>query len=87
MKRFYREVRVAAAASGHGIRLDDKPLRTPAKAELAVPSRALAEAIADEWRAQGDSIGINALPLTRLAMSAIDLVAPRRAAIIAETAN
>ncbi len=87
MKRFYREATVVSDERGHGVALDAKPLRTPAKAELIVPSRALAEAIAAEWRAQGGDISLHALPLTRLAGAAIDLVARRRDAIVAETAN
>jgi chaperone required for assembly of F1-ATPase len=87
MRRFYREVRVIAADRGHGIQFDGKPLRTPAKAELILPGQALAKAIAAEWRAQSDTIDLRALPLTRLASSAIDLVATRRDAVIAETAD
>jgi chaperone required for assembly of F1-ATPase len=67
--------------------LDETPLRTPGKAELRVPTPALAEAIAAEWRAQGETIDRHSLPLTRLANSAIDLVPARRDAIIAEIAN
>jgi chaperone required for assembly of F1-ATPase len=87
MKRFYRNVTVAAVEGGFAIRLDDKPLRTPAKAPLTVPGAALAEAIAAEWRAQGEEVSPAALPLTRLASTAIDLVAPRRAAVVAEIAK
>ncbi len=87
MKRFYRTTAVAPADQGYGISLDDKPLRTPAKAPLIVPSRTLAEAIAEEWRSQGDFIEIDRLPLTRLASTAIDLVSPRRAEVSAEVAR
>lgn len=87
MKRFYRAARATPHARGHGVALDGKPLRTPAKAELVVPSRRLAEAIAREWHEQGDAIAVAAMPLTRLASTAIDLVAPQRDAVIAETAN
>ncbi|HJZ44288.1 MAG TPA: ATP12 family protein [Hyphomicrobiaceae bacterium] len=73
------------------ILLDGKPARTPAKAELAVPTRALAEAIAAEWQAQGERIDAATMPLTRLANSAIDGVAARlskvRADIVAFAAN
>ena len=50
VKRFWSEVAVAEAEGGLGIALDGRPLKTPARATLLVPSRALAEAIADEWR-------------------------------------
>jgi len=87
MKRFYNSVAVVAADSGYGIALDEKPVRTPAKTPLTVPSRALAEAIAAEWRAQGEEIELDTLPLTRLAGTALDLVTPRRAEVAAEVAR
>jgi chaperone required for assembly of F1-ATPase len=87
MKRLYRDVTIVPHDRGHGVRLDAKPLRTPAKVELIVPSPALAEAIAGEWRAPGPAVARDARPLTRLACTAIDLVAARRDAVIAETAN
>ncbi len=62
-------------------------MRTPAKAKLAVKSRELAEAMAEEWQTQGDEIDLADLPLTRLAGTAIDLIEPRRAQIIAEIAK
>src|SRR5712671_4228987 len=87
MKRSYKAADVAPAGGGYGVTLDGKPLRTPAKAPLTVPSRALAEAIAAEWRAQGEEIELAALPLTRLASTGIDLVTPRRAEVAAEVAR
>ncbi len=87
MKRFYKDATPVASDDGWGVSLDNKPLQTPAKARLAVTSRALAEAIAGEWRDQGEEIRPAALPLTRLASTAIDLVMPRRDAVIAEIAK
>ena len=87
MRRFYQQVTVEPVASGFGIRLDGKPLRTPAKAALAVPSRALAEAIAAEWSSQNHEVRLDLVPLTRLASTAIDLVTPRRAEVAAEVAR
>jgi len=87
MRRFYKEAAAAPAEGGHAVLLDGKPMRTPAKAALVVPSRRLAEAIAAEWQAQGDEIVREALGLTRLASTAIDLVAPRRAEIVAAVAR
>jgi chaperone required for assembly of F1-ATPase len=83
VKRFYAEAGIAARAGGFAIELDGKPVRTPAKAPLAAPNRALAAAIADEWRAQGERIDPATMPLTRLASIAIDLVAPRRDEVVA----
>lgn len=83
LKRAYAEAGIAAAAGGFAIELDGKPVRTPAKAPLIVPTRKLAAAIAEEWQAQGERIDPATMPLTRLASIAIDLVAPRRAAAVA----
>jgi chaperone required for assembly of F1-ATPase len=87
MKRFYEDVAVVAEDGGFAVRLDLKPLRTPAKAPLVLPSRALAEAIAAEWQGQGVMVKLTELPLTRLASTAIDLVARRRGEIAAEVAR
>ncbi len=83
MKRFYTDVGVLPLAQGHGIVLDGRPVRTPARALLALPSERLADAIAAEWRAQGDSIDARAMPLTGFANAAIDRVAPDRIAFAA----
>jgi chaperone required for assembly of F1-ATPase len=87
MKRFYRNATVAESAPGFLVQLDGKPMQTPAKNRLAVPNRALAEAIAAEWESQGDEVNTVALPLTRLVSTAIDRVVPRRAEVIAEIAR
>lgn len=67
-----------------GVALDGRPVRVPSKAPLSVPTRALADAIADEWRAQGDVIDPFSMPLTQLANTAQDRVRPLRASIIEE---
>lgn len=76
MKRFWTAARVTTADGGWGVSLDDRPLRTPARANLAVPTLALAEGIAREWNAQGERVNPRSLPLTGLANAAIDRVAP-----------
>lgn len=76
MKRFWKEVAAAPEEGGWAIRLDGKPLRTPARNALLVPTEALAQAIADEWRSAGETIDPRAMPLTGLANAAIDRVAP-----------
>lgn len=73
MKRFYRE---AAIGEGGTILLDGRPVRTPARATLALPTSALAAAVVAEWNAQADSIAPATMPLTGLANAAIDRVAP-----------
>jgi chaperone required for assembly of F1-ATPase len=87
-KRFYKEVALKDEGEGRAsLLLDGKPVRTPGKAPLALPSRALAEAVADEWRAQGERIDPSTMPLTRLANSAIDGVAGREQAVIDDIAR
>jgi len=86
-KRFYKDVTVAdeggkGEPSLAAILLDGRPVRTPGKAQLAVPSAALAEAIANEWRGQGEEIDPNTMPLTKLANSAIDGVVGQEDAVV-----
>lgn len=76
MKRFWKTVSVERTESGWEIRLDGRPVRTPGRVPLAVPTQAMADAIADEWRAVGDDIDPRAMPLTGLANAAIDRIAP-----------
>lgn len=83
MKRFYRNVAVSAE---HGVLLDDRPLRTPKKALLSLPNAALAEAVAGEWRAQGEEIRPETMKLTGLANAALDIVAADPAGFAAELA-
>lgn len=89
MKRFYKETAVDQGDGGHRILLDGRPMRTPAKAVLVVPTRPLAEAIAAEWGAVPDKADINVshLPLTRLAATGLDRVASQRARVIEDTAK
>ncbi|MEG8039944.1 ATP12 family protein [Sphingomonas sp. LR60] len=72
MKRFWTDVTVDA---DRAIRLDARPVRTPGRAPLALPTGALAEAVADEWRAVGETLDPRAMPLTGLANAAIDRIA------------
>ena len=78
MKRFYKEVAIADGA----ILLDGKPVKTPARAALMLPTPALAQAVAAEWRAQGDEIDPRTMRLTGLGNAAIDRVAPDMAAFV-----
>ncbi|HEV8014667.1 MAG TPA: ATP12 family protein [Stellaceae bacterium] len=87
MKRFYQDARAIEADDEYAVQLDGKPLQTPAKRALRVPSRALADAIAAEWQGQGAAVSPATLPLTRLVSTAIDRVAPQRHDIVAEIAN
>lgn len=86
-RRFWTAVTVAARDGGFGVDLDGKPIRTPAKAPMIVPTPALAEALAAEWRAQGEIVEPDSMPMTRLVNSAIDGVAKAMDATIAEVAK
>jgi chaperone required for assembly of F1-ATPase len=87
-KRFWKAASVTGdAAEGWGVALDGRPVRTPAKARLAVPSRALADRIAAEWDAQDGEIDPLSMPFTRSANAAIDKVAPQLDAVAAMIAD
>jgi chaperone required for assembly of F1-ATPase len=83
MKRFYEDVAVTEADGGFRVTLDGRPIRTQGGAPQVVPTRAVAEALADEWRAQGDEIDSKNFVLRDLADYAIDRVAPDPAASVA----
>jgi chaperone required for assembly of F1-ATPase len=80
MKRFWKEVAVEQEDGGWTIELDGRLVKTPARASLLVPTEALADAIAEEWRSVGETIDPRAMPLTGLANAAVDRVAPARQA-------
>lgn len=80
-KRFWKAAEVSEAEGGLTILLDGRPVRTPAKAPLILPTRAFAEAVAAEWQAQGDKIRPATMPMTRFANSAIDKVTPQFAEV------
>lgn len=83
-KRFWKEAHVTKAeGGGFTILLDERPVRTPAKAPLVLPSRALAEAVAAEWEAQAGAVRPETMPITRTANSAIDKVAVQHAEVAA----
>lgn len=88
-KRFYERASTSDATGegGFAVLLDGKPVRTPARRHLAAPSRALAQAIADEWNAQEDVIDPARMPLTRLANAVIDAVADRATPVADEIAK
>jgi chaperone required for assembly of F1-ATPase len=81
-RRFYQQAGVEEAEGGFRVVLDGRPVRTPARGSLIAPSLPLAQAIAAEWDAQGETIDPATMPLTRLANSIIDGIAaaPERVA-------
>ncbi len=80
--RFYDAAWAEAGESGWNVLLDGRPVNTPQRARLTLPTAPLAEAVAREWNAQEAEIKPAAMPLTRLANSAIDRAAPRRDEVI-----
>ncbi|WP_104020364.1 ATP12 family chaperone protein [Roseovarius nitratireducens] len=86
-KRFWNAAEVVEAGGGFGVRLDGRAVRTPAKAELVVPTQALAREIAAEWDAQEGEIVPATMPLTRAANAAIDRVAREQAEVAAMLAE
>ena len=87
MKRFWKEVAVAREADSFGVNLDGRPVRTPARAPLLLPTERLAEAVAAEWRDRPEDVDPRGMPLTGLANAAIDRVAPNREAFAAGLAR
>jgi chaperone required for assembly of F1-ATPase len=87
MRRVYKDVETRPLDNSWGVALDGKPLRTPARLELAVPNEVLASAIAAEWDAQQEGIRPATMPLTRLAATAIDRTSAQRDLVVAETAG
>jgi chaperone required for assembly of F1-ATPase len=81
MKRFWTTADTAPEGGGFAVHLDGRPLRTPAKAPLILPTDALARAIAEEWDAQVDEIDPTVMPLTRGANAAIDKVSTQHAEV------
>jgi len=80
-RRFWQNARVEPCDGGFTVRLDARPVRTPAKAALVVPSLTMASAIAAEWQAQQGTIKPETMPVTRSANAALDKIAPQFAEV------
>lgn len=81
-KRFYRCAEVLPANEGYYVLLDGRALKTPAGMDLVLPTKRLAQDVAEEWLSQTEEIRPQTMPLTRLAATAVDRVAPLRTAVI-----
>lgn len=81
-KRVYKTVALLETDDGFGVALDGRQMHTPSKSKLLTASRALAQAICDEWDSQGDFIDPGSMPLTKLLNSATDRIKPDPATII-----
>lgn len=82
-KRFWKMATATACDGGYTVMLDARPVRTPAKAALTVPTHAMAQAIAAEWDAQAGLVDPRTMPVTRGANAAIDKVRAQRAEVAA----
>ncbi len=83
-KRFYKEVTVEPRDGGFAVLLDGKSLLTPQRKPLIVPTRPLADAIAEEWVAQDTHIDPETMQLSKLAITALDAVADRKDEVAAD---
>ena len=86
MKRFYKEVAAVPEAARFAVHLDGRPIRTPARNPLMLPTSNLAEGIIAEWAGQGEEIDPRTMPLTELAQGALDQVAGERDRIVGRIA-
>lgn len=86
-KRFYERAEARESEGRFGVLLDGRPIRTPGRAQLVLPTRAAAEATAAEWAAQGAVIDPATMPLTRMVNVALDGVAAQAAAVRDDIVN
>ncbi|KJZ19064.1 ATP12 family chaperone protein [Loktanella sp. S4079] len=86
-KRFWKTASTTQSDAGFTVLLDERTVKTPAKAALVVPTLAMAEAIAAEWDAQVETVDPTTMPVTRGANAAIDKVRTQRAEVAALLAD
>lgn len=79
-----QKVEAEPVAGGFLVRHGEQPMKTPGGTPMVLPSRALADAIVDEWRGQGPRPKLETLPFTRIAATALDRISARRAGVLAE---
>jgi len=87
MKRVYKTVAVETGEAGFTVTLDSRPLRSPGKRPLALPTRALADAVAGEWEAQGDRVDPRSMAMMGFAATVADRIAPQRDHVVGEIAG
>ena len=87
MKRFYETVGVEKVKAGYQLTLDGRPIRSPGRRDLVLPSRALADAVGAEWEAQLETVDPTVMPTMSLVATAIDRVAPQREHVISTIAG
>lgn len=80
-RRFWDTATVTQTEAGYGVVLDGRPVKSPLKTALVVPTRAMAEAMAAEWAAQGEKVNPLSMPVTRAVNATLDKVIPQRAEV------
>ena len=86
-KRFYKDAAAVRLNDGFSVELDGRAIKTPAKATLTLPTEKLAKAVAEEWAAQGETLDLQGMTLTRLANVALDRTPDTRADLAEELAR
>lgn len=84
IKRFYKSVHTKFTGRGYGVFLDERPIRTPKKALLNLPTERLAYAVAKEWENQEETVELSTMTMTGFSNTAIDRVVPYRSEVIDE---
>lgn len=87
VRRFYKDVAVAEAEGGLQVLLDGRNLRTPKAERMVLPTRAVAEQVAEEWAAQGETIEMATMHATRLANTAIETIGGSREGVADQVAQ
>jgi chaperone required for assembly of F1-ATPase len=87
VKRFYAKAEVADVNQGFEVQLDGRPVRTPARNALILPTLALAAASAVEWNGQDGEMDIVAMPMTAFAYAAVDRIGPAMGTFSLEAAR
>jgi len=78
MRRFWKEVTLEQSTFGHAVRLDGRPVKTPKRNELALPTKRLADAVVAEWESVDKTIDPMLMPMTGFANAAIDHIGADR---------
>ncbi len=86
-RRFYKQAAAAQTDGGFSVTLDGRAVRTPAGQPLLLPTRALAEEIAEEWQSQGDEIKPATMPMMQLAATALDRIRLQRLDVVEQIVN
>ena len=86
-RRFWARAEVVPVEGGATVHLDGRPIRTPLKAPVVMPTEALARGVALEWAAQGDAVDPLSMPLMRAVNATLDKVIPQQREVVASLAE